>query len=125
MDTNTLLMMQLLSGLGSDLSAYGANTDKGLQFGNTTGAINQIGSAAMFNKMLKDSLGPNANKMSMGSNGITLKVAPGTEMYNMLLGNDQGTQPGGPFEGLAKPWDPNKPQGGGQNSVANPFYLNL
>lgn len=118
----TLMAIQLLGGFAKDVSAV--NSQQGFQPTNTLGAVNQIGQTAMFKKMLADASSPNANKMSLGADGITLKLTPGTPMYNMLMGELSGVETEGPFKGMSKGWNPTK-QGGGQTSVANPFDSEL
>jgi len=118
LDPNIMLAMQLARGMSDDFLS-------GNPIGfNTNAAVGQVGQTAMFMKMMKDALGPNANKMAMGSKGLTFTVAPGTDMYNMLMGDIQDSVMEGPFKGLSKGWNPNKGIGGVQNIAANPFEYN-
>ena len=114
MDAQTMLMMQMLMGTGQDLMAYGANTDKGLQFNNLNAAMNQTAQTAMMMKML----GPGGFKGSFSDKGLNITIPP--EEAARLFGRGSGLETEGIYEGMPKGLNL-KGQGGGQTNVASPF----
>ena len=68
------LVAQYLSGLGADLMKYGANTDKGLQLENVNAITNQSIKTNSMNKLMQTILGDNDSKMTLGKDGMTLKI---------------------------------------------------
>ncbi|MBU2249630.1 MAG: hypothetical protein KKD77_22980 [Gammaproteobacteria bacterium] len=109
------MFLQLLAGLGLDLSAFGADTGKGFQPTNLTGGIQQNIQSQNFMKMLQKFLGPDESKATLSNKGITMSV-PGSDLGSIF----QGTQKGGVWEGMASPLGAPKMGTGGAAAV-NPF----
>ena len=81
------LMIQYLTGLSNDLSAYGANTNAGFQ---PTG-INKVTDANIkaqgFMKLLKQTLGPDGSSMTVGKDGIKINATNDSDLFKQILGD--------------------------------------
>lgn len=121
------LFMQYLAGLGSDLSAAGADTSKGFQPTNINAITQQNIQSQNMMKLLKTLLGPDGTKATFSNTGVNLTIPKESQMFSNIL---QGTEEGGIWEGMAPPLgapkiSPNQAsmQGGG-STVVNPFVEN-
>ena len=101
------LAMQYLAGLGADLSAYGANTDKGFQPANVNAVTNQSITAQNANnqqqKLLQwmaEAFNPaTKSTMSIGAGGVNMKLSPESAMFKDLLGG-KGTNAEDFYKGI-------------------------
>lgn len=122
------LFMQYLAGLGSDLSAAGADTSKGFQPNNLNAITQQNIQSQNTMKLLKTLLGPDGTKATFSNTGVNLTIPKESKMFSELL---QGTGEGGVWEGMAPPLGTpkqapvNTPSVGGGSSVVNPFQYDL
>lgn len=121
------LFLQYLAGLGSDLSAAGADTSKGFQPTNVNAITQQNIQSQNMMKLLKTLLGPDGTKATFSNTGVNLTIPKESQMFSSIL---QGTGEGGVWEGMAPPLgapkiQPNQAsmQGGG-STVVNPFVEN-
>ena len=114
------LFLQYLAGVGADLSAFGADTGKGFQPTNINAITQQNIQSQNFIKMLQKFLGPDGSKMTIGADGIGMKLTPDSSMFSDIL---QGTGEGGVWKGLAAPWGTPKKLTESQGGAAavNPF----
>lgn len=113
------LFLQYLAGAGADLSAYGANTDKGFQPTNINAITQQNIQSQNFMKLIKQLLGPDGSKGTLSSAGLTLNAPPDSALYSSFLGGE------GTFktEPSLAPTSAPTPIQGSRSNVANPFAI--
>lgn len=119
------LFLQYLAGAGSDLAAYGGNTDKGFQPNNINAITNQNIQTQNMAKLLKTLLGPDGTKATFSNTGMNLTVPKESSMFSDILGGGDGT-----FKvdqslvpSTTPTPTPNNFSVGGGSSVANPFVI--
>ena len=128
------LAMQYLAGLGADLSAYGANTDKGFQPANVNAITNQAITAqnsakqqSQFMQMLKEAFNPDTtSELKAGPKGLTMSLDPNSDMMKNIL-SGPGSNSEDFYKGIGATGDnipaptavtPTPPPGG---TTPNPF----
>jgi|GEM_PF-1882417 len=79
------LVAQYLSGLGSDLMKYGANTNNGLQLENVNAITNQSIKSNNMMKLLQSALGPDGSSVNIDNRGVTLKATNDSELFKQML----------------------------------------
>ena len=67
-------MIQAIIGLGADLSAYGANTDKGMQFDSLNAVTTKNIQAQNMLGLIKQALGPDNLNIKANNKGLTINV---------------------------------------------------
>ena len=89
------LMIQYLAGLSNDLSAYGANTDKGFQPTGINKVTNENIKAQGLMKLLKQTLGPDGSSMSIGKDGIKVNATQDSDLFRLIMGEEKAEQAAG------------------------------
>ena len=82
------MLIQYLTGLSNDLSAYGADTSKGMQFGGINKVTNDNIKAQGFMKLLKQAMGPDSSKVTIDGKGIGITAPNDSELFKQILGDD-------------------------------------
>lgn len=80
------LFLQMLSGLGGDLAAFGADTGKGFQPTNVNAATQQNISSQNFANLLKQLLSSDDSKATIDKSGIKLSVPQTSGLFSSILG---------------------------------------
>jgi hypothetical protein len=68
------MFLQFLGGLGQDISTFGANTDKGMQFTHLGAATQENIKSQSMLKLLKQALGPDESSLKASNKGLTINI---------------------------------------------------
>ena len=82
--------IQALVGMGADLSAHGANTDKGFQPTNLNASTNQSIKANSFMKLMQNALSQDNSDLKLSKDGMTIKAGTDSELLKAILGGGSG-----------------------------------